>query len=229
MPERRSDAIAHQLEQAVLDRTFAGRLPPERELARRYGASRAIVREAIGVLVARGLLRRRQGDGTYVNDRADRRMAEIWSDMAQRHPRLQESLIEFRAMLEVRTAELAAQRHDARDRERLIRAEAAVNDAYSGDDRATQIRSDVAFHRAIADAAHNPVFSYLMGSLLDLLHDHVQLSIAGLAPQSETAGALRGQHGALLQAILSRNAVRARHAAGSHMDFVGERLNHLRR
>lgn len=222
---RRSEQVAHQIERAILAREFQSRLPPERELSERYGVSRASVREGIGLLVARGLLTRRQGDGTYINTRNEQRMAEIWSDMAQRHPHLQENLIEFRTMLECQTAELAALRHDARDRERLIKAEAAVNAAYSGNDRQAQIGSDVAFHSAIADAAHNPVFSYLMASLLQLLHEHVQLSIAGLAPKSETAGQLRTQHRALLEAILSGDAARARHAADHHMGFVRVRLN----
>lgn len=228
MTDRRSDRVAHLLERAILNREFEHRLPPERQLAERYGVSRQSVREGIGLLAAKGLLSRRQGDGTYIHDSSEQRMAEIWSDMAQRHPRLQEDLIEFRTMLECQTAELAATRHDARDRQRLIDAEATVDAAYRGSDRAAQIRSDVAFHKAIADAAHNPVFSYLTGSLLRLLHDHVQLSIAGLAPQSETAGALRTQHQALLQAILARDSARARDTAAGHMSFVRVRLNDLR-
>jgi GntR family transcriptional repressor for pyruvate dehydrogenase complex len=223
--ERRSEQVAHRIERSILSRDFERRLPPERELAERYGVSRASVREGIGLLVARGLLTRRQGDGTYINTRSEQRMAEIWSDMAQRHPRLQENLIEFRTMLECQTAELAALRHDARDRERLIKAEAAVSAAYNGNDRKEQIGSDVAFHSAIADAAHNPLFSYLMASLLQLLHEHVQLSIAGLAPKSEMASQLRTQHRALLDAILSRDAVRARSVADGHMSFVKVRLN----
>ncbi|NKF24619.1 FadR/GntR family transcriptional regulator [Solimonas marina] len=225
MSERRSDRIAQQLEAAILEGEFSGRLPPERELAQRYGVSRQSLREGIGLLEARGLLSRRQGAGTYINDAGDQRMAEIWSEMAQRHPQLQESLIEFRVMMECRTAELAAQRHTAADRDALIRAEAAVDAAYRGGDRKAQIASDVGFHRAIADAAHNPVFSYLTGSLLKLLHDHVQLSIAGLAPQSETAAALRTQHRALLEAILSRDPAAAQACAATHMEFVRVRLN----
>ena len=80
---------------------------------------------------------------------------------------------------------------------------------------------------AIADATHNTVYSSLMASLLKLLHEHVQLSIAGLAPNSQTAAALRQQHRALLDAILSRDAVHAREVAAGHMVFVRTRLNDL--
>ena len=225
----RAQAVAHSIERAILDQRFkAGqRLPPERELSETLKVSRATLREGLGLLVARGLLVRRQGDGTYISDGMDRRMAEIWSDMAARHPLLQGDLIEFREMLESRTAELAAARRDAADRERLMRCWEDVDRAYAGGDRREQVQSDVAFHRAIADAAHNPVFSYLIASLLNLLHENVQLSIAGLSPNSETARELRTQHRALLDAILGGDTAAARRCAGQHMEFVKIRLNDL--
>lgn len=223
--------MARHLENAILEGRFRPdrRLPSERLLATELAASRATVREAIGALVSRGLLTKRQGDGTYVVEQSDRRMAEVWLDMAQQHPRLQSDLVEFRAMLESRAAELAASRHDQNDRERLQAAHAAVDAAYAGNDRSEQIRSDVAFHRAIADATHNPVFSYLMSSLLKLLHEHVQLSLAGLEPQSQTSQQLRVQHRALLAAILEGDSEQARCIAIGHMDFVAVRLNALKR
>jgi DNA-binding FadR family transcriptional regulator len=223
------DEVVTQIERAVATGRFTPqrRLPAERALAERYGVSRATVREATARLVARGLLQRRRGDGTYVLPESDRRMAEVWLDMVQRHPALQGDLIEFRAMLEARAAELAAQRRTADDCARLRAAHAAVDAAYAGGDRDAQIGADVAFHRAIADATHNPVFSYLTASLLKVLHEHVQLSLAGLQPRSGTAQQLRVQHDALLAAIVDGDAPRARAAAGLHMDFVAVRLNAL--
>ncbi len=225
------EQVARHLENAILEGGLRHdrRLPSERSLAAELAVSRATVREAIGALVSRGLLTKRQGDGTYVVEQSDRRMAEVWLDMAQQHPRLQRDLVEFRAMLESRAAELAASRHDRNDRERLQAAYEAVDAAYAGNDRREQIRSDVAFHRAIADATHNPVFSYLMSSLLKLLHEHVQLSLAGLEPQSQTAQQLRAQHRALLAAILEGDSEQARRVASGHMDFVAVRLNALGR
>ncbi|WP_281784490.1 FadR/GntR family transcriptional regulator [Sinimarinibacterium flocculans] len=220
--------MARRIEQAITDGRFRGRLPAERALASQYGVSRATVRDAVGLLVARGLLSRRQGAGTFINDAADRRMAEVWADVVRQHPRLQESLVEFRTVMERRNAELAAARHDAEDRARLLKAAADVDAAYAGSDRRRQIDADVALHRAIAEATHNPVFAQLMNSLLRLLHDHVQLSIAGLAPGSGAAAQLRAQHSALTAAILDRDAERAGRLAEHHMGYVGTILNDLR-
>lgn len=205
------------------------RLPSERTLAGALSVSRSTVRDAVSQLASRGLLERRRGDGTYPVEASRRQAAEVWRDMADKHPMLQADLVEFREMLEGRAAELAAIRYDAADRERLRAAHAAVDAAYADSDRQAQIRSDVAFHRAIADATHNPVFSYLSASLLSLLHDHVQLSLAGLSPQSSTSQQLRVQHDGLLDAILARDAERARALAAAHIDFVAVQLNALPR
>lgn len=227
----RAQAVAEHLERGIVERRYLpdAPLPAERELAEQLGVSRATLREGIGLLVARGLLSRRHGVGTFVSDQVERQMAEIWSDMVDRHPALQGDLIEFREMLETRTAELAAARATPDDRARLLRLAEELDTAYSGSDRRSQVKADVAFHRAIADASHNPVFSYLTTSLLQLLQDHVKLSIAGLVPATETAQQLRGQHRELCDAIVAGDTARARAAAGRHLAFVRIRLNDLQR
>ena len=64
--------------------------------------------------------------------------------------------------------------------------------------------------------------------LLTLLHEHVQLSIAGLEPQSDTAAQLRGQHQALVDAILQRDVIAAGKRAARHMEYVRVQLNDRR-
>jgi GntR family transcriptional regulator len=63
-------SIVTQIEQAIADRDLevGDRLPAERALAVRYGVSRMTVRQALGVLEARGLIRRATGrsGGSFV-------------------------------------------------------------------------------------------------------------------------------------------------------------------
>ncbi len=71
----RSKSIAEQvneiLRQRIDDVTYqpGERLPSESELAEEFGVSRATVRTVLAKLSVEGLILRRQGDGTYVNER----------------------------------------------------------------------------------------------------------------------------------------------------------------
>lgn len=219
------DQLALQLERAILAREYlpGERLPAERPWAAQLGVSRPVLREALGQLVERGLVRRQHGAGTYVTERPDERRADPWTQLLQRQPLMQGDLLEFREMLELRCAELAAERADAADLALLAERHAAVAAAYAGSDRPAQVRADVAFHGAIAQATRNPVFSYLVATLLELLHEHVHMSIADLAPDSAEARQLACQHAALWAAISDHDPVRARRAVQQHIDYVRER------
>lgn len=226
---RGPEAVARRLERAIQFGEFAPgtRLPSERDLAARWSISRPIIREGIAMLVAKGLLCRRHGSGSYVNDADAHRSDAAWRDLALRHDELQADLIEFRHMLERRAAELAAMRHDARDRERLAAAGAAVDAAWDGTDRQRQLLTDAAFHHAIADATHNPVFASLMRSLHRILIEHMRLTHAGSRLQSAVTREVQRQHRTLLAAILSGDPAAAAAAASDHLDYVQVRLNHL--
>jgi GntR family transcriptional repressor for pyruvate dehydrogenase complex len=226
---RRPDAIANRLQSAIQRGEFKPQqaLPSERVLAERWKVSRSIVREGIAMLVARGLLNCQQGRGTFVNPPDQQVGAQVWAEMARRHPDLQGSLLEFRQVLECEAAALAAERHDAADRLRLEQAGAAVERAWLSSDRRDQLTTDLAFHQAIAEATQNPIFAYLMASLHRLLLDHMQLSQAGTRPQSSITEQVSAQHRALLHAILARDPDAAAQAAAAHLDFVRVHLNHL--
>jgi GntR family transcriptional regulator len=72
MATTRAESVAHELERRILMGEYAqgSQLPSESELASSVGVSRTTLREAVGRLVARGLLRREQGRGTYVRGRS---------------------------------------------------------------------------------------------------------------------------------------------------------------
>lgn len=59
--------VADGIRRAVGDGQISGQLPPETELATRFGVNRHTVRRAIAVLSAEGLLRAERGRGTFIN------------------------------------------------------------------------------------------------------------------------------------------------------------------
>lgn len=87
MPIQRPKPIVEQvnteLRQRIHDRTYppGGRLPSESELAQELGVSRTTVRTVLAKFAAEGLILRKQGDGTYVNERIrdiDTRYGGMW-------------------------------------------------------------------------------------------------------------------------------------------------------
>ncbi|HCN89985.1 MAG TPA: GntR family transcriptional regulator, partial [Oxalobacteraceae bacterium] len=176
---RISDEIAHQIEARILEGSLkAGdSLPPERQFAEEFGVSRSSLREAIQKLESRGLLTSRQGGGTYVTDSFHSGFVDPWIGAIGNHPSLAPELFEFRSMIEAQAAAWAAQRATDADLAHLNSVFMQLDAAYRTSDRAAQVQADVAFHQAIADAAHNVLVSQLTASLIKILHEQVAATI----------------------------------------------------
>ncbi len=67
------DQVTAELRKRIHDRTYppGGRLPSESELAQELGVSRTTVRTVLAKFAVEGLILRKQGDGTYINERLD--------------------------------------------------------------------------------------------------------------------------------------------------------------
>lgn len=221
--------VANRLERAIQKGEIrAGEaVPSERELSQKWSVSRTVVREGISMLVAKGILTRKHGLGTFLNDISQQVAGSIWADMSRRHPDLQKHLLEFRSMLECRSAELAAERYNAKDKQRLIKAENDVYMAFSSNDKKQRMLADLAFHHTIADATHNPLYGYLMRSMHKMLYEHMELSLVGHESDVDIVEAVKSQHKLLTKAILARDSKTAGKLAGGHIEFVRVRLNHL--
>jgi DNA-binding FadR family transcriptional regulator len=157
------DEVLAQMEELVASGEWpvGSRIPPEPELVAVLGVGRNSVREAVRALSHAGVLEARQGDGTYVRSAAGLGAAlERYVSRADaRH------VLEARRALEREAARLAARRRTDDDVAGLDALVADQRRAAAAHDRDAFVRGDVAFHRAVATAARNPV-------LLDLL-DHL--------------------------------------------------------
>ncbi len=191
------------------------RLPPERELAVAFGASRTAVREALKTLAQMGLVEMTQGRGTVVTDNTSDAMRSSISLM-MRVGRLQspEYLVEMREIIEPEIAALAAERADAAQvtalREAIERMDVALHQSED------YIAADNAFHRTLALATRNPLILSLVDSIVDLLAEQRKLIF------SAPGGPERGQvnHRALLEAIERRDVEGARAAMRAHLAQV---------
>jgi GntR family transcriptional repressor for pyruvate dehydrogenase complex len=216
------EQLAFKLEKAILAQQYrpGQKLPAERNWAAELGVSRAALREALGMLAERGLLQRRHGAGSFVSERPDERRADPWKQMLQRQPLMQTDLLEFREMLEIRCAELAAQRAETR-------GPGAPGEGHARSDGRLQQRrpqAPGAGRRGLPprDCRRHaqPGVQHLVGSLLELLHEHVLISIASLEAESPDVRQLRRQHTRLFERITAHDAAGAAQAARAHIAFV---------
>lgn len=224
----RVEAVLQRLETGLLDGTFPAnaRLPAERTLAQQYGVSRNTVREALGQLASRGLVRSRPGAGVFVTDQLRTGIASPWGQLVADHPALRDDILEFRRVLEGATAYFAALRGDAADRKRIGEMLGELEAARGADDQASEARADARLHEAIALASHNTMFLHLHTSVLSLLREHITLNGSGLrALDAQVSHQLLEQHRNVCDAICSGQPEEARTAMQTHIDYVRNSLS----
>jgi len=140
------------------------RLPTEHELSEQLGVSRTVVREAVKVLVATGLVYTRRGSGLYVADKAISFATTLSDSLGPVDPTQVVNLYEFRFTLELPAARLAAERitpHELRELREIV----ALNlHSAKTQQRRQWSESDAAFHRGIAEATHNPFLASTISS-----------------------------------------------------------------
>lgn len=161
----RTEKLADDLAQRILSGAFpiGSLLPAEPELEREYNSSRTVVREAIKVLSAKGLVTVRQRHGTHVNNRDQWMWLDgdviRWLSADRIDPQELLAFSEVRRIFEPEAAALAAVRATETQRRAILLSFAAMSASQDGSEEA--IAADKAFHLAILEATGNPVLRSL--------------------------------------------------------------------
>lgn len=211
-------SVAGQVEQQIMQAIESGRyspgdrLPPEREFAELLGVSRPTVREAIGALKARGVLRVVHGRGVFIAEPETAR--ELREALATQRHSISE-LFAMREVLEVPAAGWAAERQDAAALQRVSDAlqsmVKAAEQVPRDFDRLQQL--DAEFHLAIVEAAGNKFLQQTLGVLQQILHQGMQTTLM-VPGRVELA---REDHQRILDALLAGDPEAARQAALHHV------------
>lgn len=189
------------------------RLPPERELARRLGISRASVKQAVVVLEVQGLVEVRQGGGTYLlRDGLD---AEPVERLVERRRRLPD-VLDAREALETKIAELAAERRSDEDLAAMESALDWMEDEIESDRPGTE--GDRRFHEAVTAAAHSPLLAEFMRSIADQISESREESLR----QPRRPRRSLAQHQRILDAIVAGNPRAAATAMRRHLRTVAQ-------
>ncbi|NQE47728.1 MULTISPECIES: FadR/GntR family transcriptional regulator [Herbaspirillum] len=221
-----ADHVTSVLAQQIRSGEFApdARLPSEMELTERFAVSRTVIREAISRLKSEGLVGSRRGSGTVVLPVSPATPFRLDLKVDDGRDSIQAVLrvIELRRGVEGEMAALAAQR---RTRAQNLAIQQALRDidaaAAAGRDG---VQEDFAFHAAISNASHNPLYTSLVQFLSQFLHAAIRVARMNEARSSEFVQQVRAEHAAMAQAISEGNAEAARAAALRHMEHSAQRI-----
>ena len=212
-----ADQVADELQEWFRsgELTAGMRLPPERELAARFGVSRTSLRDALRRLELLGYLDARHGDGTYVRVPGAEAVSQPFRDLVSTWPQNAADLLEFRTLLEPEVAALAAARLTPEARQELTRS---LERQQALPDQSTRlIREDALFHDALARAAGNTVVLRVLETLRDLLHDVRTISLPAAGSRRTVS-----EHGRIVQAVLAQDQAAARQAMREHLEDVSQ-------
>jgi len=160
-------SIVHDLGVAVVTGTYSEQnpFPVEAELCRQYGASRSVLREAVKMLTAKGLLGARPRQGTWVQPEENWNLLDPdilgWLLERKFSPALLIDFTEIRLAVEPGAAALAAKVAGAAEKAAVASAIERMQAAERGDD--DPLESDIAFHVAVLRASRNRFYAQLTG------------------------------------------------------------------
>lgn len=199
------------------------KLPSERELVDVLGVSRPTLRQALKALQFLGIIRSRQGDGSYLEESTSEILKAPLDFAVAMKGRGQHDLMETRLTIEVKVAALAADRRTVDDLEHLqtaldgMRRSAGVPDAWCA--------HDIEFHARVVDAAKNAVMASVFEMLSHLLLASRMETVRQL---TDYAGSLRS-HEQILEAIRRKDAVGAGEAMAEHFRLIDDRAKRTTR
>lgn len=166
------ELIADEIQNAILTGALAvgDRLPSEQSFASQFDVSRNVIREALKVLQARGIVEVLDGSGAYV---AQPNVESVTNALGHYirligADSLHQSLYETRRILEGWNVRLAAERADSHDILNLQDYLQVMRDTMAKSiDLWTD--ADLNYHIAIAKATHNIFLPLLLEPLVDQL------------------------------------------------------------
>jgi DNA-binding FadR family transcriptional regulator len=198
------------------------RLPPERELGEALSMSRGALREQLATLENLGVLRRRQGHGTYI-DAPDASFLRTSFVLMRRLGYLNdEQFTTARELLEETVAAEAARRATDAD---VVELRSIVTDlvrhSANGDDDAA-LEADLALHNRLFRIVDNPVFTMLNQGISHVLRENVRERRTVAAERSirDEDGAIATDtvHGDIVDALQAHDPDLARAAMRRHFE-----------
>jgi GntR family galactonate operon transcriptional repressor len=169
-----SGQVVHQIGLSIMRSEFrpGDTLSSEPELSLQFNVSRPVMREALKILSAKGLIESRPRTGTKVRPRADWNILDpeviSWLYEAGPDRSFLDALCEARLMFEPTAARLAAARGTEAEIKTIEKSYRRMEEGVSVPE--SYIPADLAFHAAICAAAHNEMLQKITETLTTSLY-----------------------------------------------------------
>lgn len=227
--DRASKIVIEQIKSAVQNGDFlpGDKLPPERDLAKQFCVSRGVVREAISVLEAKGVVVVKPGKGVFLNTNAQEDLFDSLNSILENEDSSLIELLELRQSIESQAAYYAAERRTKKELDKIKDAIDKLEACFQKGMVAAE--EDFAFHMAVAEASHNSMMVHTLRLIADFI-------IQGLYESRTDALLIPGQdkiameeHKKIFDAIRDREPEAARQAMINHLESVKKYKRELNR
>lgn len=218
--------IAGDLGRLIVGAHYApgGMLEDEANLAKRYQVSRSVIRDAIKILVGKGLLEVRRGAGTRVKPREYWGLLDndvlAWSQSAPPDPRTIRNLYGIRCVFEPKAAKWAAERGSTEAINKIGQALQAMQTSRNTVEGF--VMADANFHRTILQASENEFMVAMEGVIFSALLSSIRLTNADPRDNEVTIPL----HADVFDAIRAHDGKAAEMAMEAILDDAGTRLEH---
>lgn len=176
----------------------------ETKLASRFGVSKSVIREAVKLLVGKGLLEVRRGSGTRVRRRASWALLDddvlAWHLSVEPKPGFLRQLMDIRKLMEPKAAAWAAIFGTEAEHAEIMSAQLRMEDETSSVQEF--VVADALFHRSILRAANNEFLRAMEGVIFSALLSSIRLTNADPRENEESIPF----HREVMEAILERDA-----------------------
>ena len=220
-------SLAMQVCRELGRRIVAGHLPEsqliddENRLCERFGVSKSVVREAIKMLVGKGLLEVRRGSGTMVRRRASWHLLDddvlAWHQSVEPRADFLRQLMDVRQVIEPNAAAWAARTATTEQTTEITEAHARMERAESVQDF---VVADALFHRAVLRAANNEILMAMEGVIFSSLLTSIRLTNADPRDNERSVPL----HRKISEAVGCGDAEAARKAMNDHLADTRSRL-----
>lgn len=216
--------VAREIGRRIVGGTYLpGQLIEEEPaLVKRYSVSRSVVRDAVKMLVGKGLLEVRRGIGTRVRDRSNWGLLDddvlAWQQSMPASEENMVQLVELRRVIEPVAARWAAERGDDADLKAIADALKQMEVAQGAIE--TFVIADASFHRAILHASKNDYLRAMEGIIFSALLNSIRLTNREVEENARSIPL----HRAVSDAILNRDGDAASEAMSMLLSDMAKKI-----